>query len=278
MLIVNWNGPRLDIDDTYLVFANAVLMMALTILLLVSADSRRLRIRRVARLEEKAANVIQHLDSIFQTRTGVSIQMLKQDGRPEELALTVQQSSDFLRFLIDETRAIFEDYTNNPCAASIKLLVPSEEKAPLVKTYIRDKKSEIHRSKLYPGDGQYPYFEHSPFVDIVSGRAEGDYFINNDLQAAARRGEYRNGNKYWQKLYNATLIVPIKDPGTLSADNLLGFLCVDSLTAKFDERVCVYTARIISNTIFYVIYSLSMLEARSPSEPNAYEKKRIADA
>jgi hypothetical protein len=166
---------------------------------------------------------------------------------------------------------MFEDYTQRECAVSIKLLVPSKanKDEPEIKTYLRDAKSHLMRKNLYDPDGRYPYQEHSPFVDIISGSSGRDYYLCNDLRKAANEGSYRNGNKRWRKLYNATVIVPIEEPGTVSRENLLGFLCVDSINAKFDEEVSLYLARIIANTVFYVVHSLSVFENRQVPEKKA---------
>jgi hypothetical protein len=270
MIYVGYNlsspRPRPDLfSEAYLVLGNAFLVFALLTVSIVYADSRREKIKADTRAEERTSGILRHLDSIFHTRTGLSAYLLHHQINEEELATCVIKSSEYLQFVADETRSMFEDYTNHICGVSIKLLVPGAEGSPEIRTYLRDKKSDLARRGLYPPKGTYPYQNHSPFVDIVTGQTKDDFFISNDLRSLAKEGRYENGNPHWAKLYNSTVIVPIKEPSTISSENILGFLCVDSLGAKFDQAVSVYMARIVANTVFYVISNLSLLESRAPS-------------
>ena len=170
---------------------------------------------------------------------------------------------------------MFEDYTGHPCSVAIKLFVHSENnlKTPKIRTFLRDKKSELKRKDMYPEDGLYPFTDHSPFVSIITSGHE--HFLSNDLKADAARGIYRNGNKHWSKLYNAILVVPIREPEIVARENILGFLCIDSTSAKFDAGSALYMARIVANVIFYVISALSELERGREDTP---KNLRTADA
>lgn len=146
----------------------------------------------------------------------------------------LQRISSCLSLIIDETRFLFDDYTGRPCAVSIKLLVPGDNPTPKVHTYRRDQKSQLIRRSLYSEPKDYAYDEHSPFKELIF-QSTAEYYINNDLRRAAANGTYYNGNRHWTKLYNATLIVPIREPSVVTRENLLGFLCIDSISASFDE-------------------------------------------
>jgi len=253
------NEPIAPLVFGYLVVANTFLLLTVAILTLVYIDGRRNKQKTATRAEQRASAILNHLNTIVETRTGLSAFLLRNRFERTQLDACIQQSSTFLRFVVDETRAIFQEYTGHPCAVSIKLLVSSEKDTPDVVTYLRDTASYFVRKdlykNLYPADGRYPYDKHSPFVKIVSGQK--DYFLSNDLRSEPN---YENGNQHWPKLYNATLIVAIREPGVTASENILGFLCIDSLTAKFDEAVAVPIGRIMANTVFYVIHSLSVFE------------------
>ena len=258
--------------ESFLIVVSGFLAFLVLTLTIAYADSRRKRAnsesRAGERFEEKLSGILQRLDGIFKVRTGLSAYLLENRDDKIELEACANQSSEFLRYLINETRFLFEDYTGQPCAASIKLLVSADDGIPLIKTFLRDKKSQLLRGDLYGSEGLYPFDKHSPFVDIVAGRAAGDYYICNDLRTAFAKGTYRNGNRHWWKLYNSTIVVPIKDPSTSFSENVVGFLCVDSVSAKFDQSVCLHVSRIIANVIFYVVYALSQLESKlQKSEP-----------
>jgi len=247
----------------YLVAGNVVLFSVVMALSILYANSRRSIHQVATRIEERMSRVLSHLNDVLEARTGLSEYLLEHQGDQERLDACVAQSSDFLKYLVDETRIMFEEYTDHSCAVSIKLLVASKTDVPDVKTYLRDTKSYFLRKALYEGDdGRYPYSDHSPFVDIVSGSANRNYYICNDLRQAWRAGIYKNGNQHWTKLYNATLIVPIRTPGITVSENIIGFLCIDSLTAKFDTAIGLLIGRLVANTIFYVIHSLFVFESR----------------
>lgn len=258
--------------ESFLIITVSFLVFVLLTLSIRYADNRRKRISIEGRADEKISGILQRLNDIFGMRGKLSAHLFENlniKSNKSELEDCEKHASEFLRCLIDETRFIFEDYTGQPCAASIKLLVSADDKIPLVKTYLRDKKSQLLRGDLYgQEDRLYRYDEHSPFVDIVTGKV-GDHYICNDLRTAAANSAYYNGNKRWWKLYNSTIVVPIKDPSTPSfSENVVGFLCVDSVAAKFDHTICLHLSRIIANIIFYVIYDLSQIE----SKVQAYEK------
>lgn len=249
-----------ELGDLYLVLSNAFLLLGVVFLSLVYVENRRQSAKVSARSEAVTLRVLQRLDSIFSARTGLSSLLIGYSRREVGSEQIIERSSEYLRFLIDETRTMFEDYTGHPCSVAIKLFVHPDNnlKTPKIRTFLRDKKSELKRRDLYPGDGLYPFSDHSPFVSILTS---GDgHFVSNDLRSDARRGLYRNGNEHWPELYNAILVVPIREPDILARENILGFLCIDSMTAKFDRDSALYMARIVANVVFYVISALSALE------------------
>lgn len=261
--------------ELYLILSNAFLLVAIVIVSIVYADSRRQKIKAAAKAEEQTSRILRRLDGIFSARTGLSTFLLQHSQNESELDACVASSAEFLNHLIDETRAMFEDHTTHACSVSIKLLALTDGQMPKIKTYARDRKSSLRRQGMYPQGEPYPISDHSPFVEIIGGSRPGDFFVSNNLRADEGEGKYKNGNPHWRKLYNSTLIVPIKEPDVVASQNILGFLCVDSMNARFDQTTSVYLAQIIANTIFYVISSLSHFEQLRSSGAT---KARAADA
>lgn len=262
----------------------AVYLIAYTLAVIVGVgfagayvNARRMR-ASAARLEEKLTHILQRLDHVYHARTGLSSYLLKHQLREEEIEACVRAASDFLQMLVNEACAMFDEYTSQSCAVSVKLIVPSESGAPRIRTYLRDTRSFLERRGLYARDGTYPFGDHSPFVQIVSERGARDFFLSNDLRLDEREGRYQNGNPHWRRLYNATLIAPIKQPGLGSAsEGMLGFLCVDSIDATFDKKACLHLARILANTVYYVVYSIIELEKRrseSTDQPPVAEARQ----
>lgn len=240
--------------ERYLVAANAFLTACLIALALTYGNARRKWSRLTGLDSSQTVRLLQHLAFISEGRTSLSYFSLQHERDPALYEERAKQTTGLLLFLADETRVLFEDYVKKPCAVSIKLLVPDAHMNPMVNTYLRDSKSKLTRR-----DENYEFAAHSPFVDLVSGRIKVGYYLNNDLRAARDRGEYRNSRADWDRDYNATLIVPIKEPREFASQNIAGFLCVDSLTGRFDEAACVHMAQIVANCIFLSVVELSLL-------------------
>jgi hypothetical protein len=164
-----------------------------------------------------------------------------------------KETSSFLDRVVEITVSMFDDYIQHPTAVSIKLLVPRAGE-PSIHVYKRDQRSAFVRRKLGSPEREYPLAAHSPFLSIVSGDSPNGVFVSNDLKGDPN---YRNGSSGWESLYNATLIVAIKEPDSPSSENILGFLCIDSLLGRFDGRACVDLARIVANSIFLSVIELS---------------------
>ncbi len=93
---------------------------------------------------------------------------------------------------------------------------------------------------------------------------KGSYFAHGNLQKfkkSKKDDEYENSNNDWKKLYNATIVCPIR----LLVDNeendyydLIGFLCVDTKNVKAFQGeigdVCVDFVKAVSD-ILYVFYN-----------------------
>jgi hypothetical protein len=184
---------------------------------------------------------------------------LGHENDPTTRDIRAEKTADFLGFLSDETRHMFDEFVSRPCGVSIKLLRPSDEGRPTIQTYMRDSKSRFERDRTYRDENPYPLEDHSPFVDILTAESGLDYYMNNDLTVAAEAGAYRNSHAGWAKFYNATLIVPIQNPSEPARDDLLGFLCIDTLRGEFDDTTCLYMARIVANNVFIAVLELSIL-------------------
>lgn len=247
-------------SQSYLAVANALLVFLLVAIAILYADARRARQRAGLQSEDKSAQMLSHIFSISSARAILSAQSLSPPGLDASIQLKAARTAEFLHLLVNEARSAFEAYTNRPCAASIKLLTVGDDGSARVVSYLRDDRSGPIRRDLYGDGGSYPFRDHSPFVDIVTQRIGSDYFLENNLREAERRGKYSNSNPFWRRLYNATLILPIASPTTVAGDNIAGFLCIDSASAKFDHDVCPALGRIVATSAFLALYELSLLE------------------
>lgn len=169
-----------------------------------------------------------------------------------------QAQDKFLAEVVERTRAIFETLIKERCAVCIKGIFELEgtqnELAALdagpgrvfVSTLRRDRES--HHNRKGSNASYYSVQENTAFEQILDRMEPNNYFIENDLDALAKKNGYRNSNHNWRKFYNATLVAPIYVPNPDSAieRNAIGFLCVDSKRGTFNEDVHVSTLQILA--------------------------------
>ncbi|WP_041373533.1 hypothetical protein [Phenylobacterium zucineum] len=256
-------GVPVDFTTAYLVLANAVLVFAAIALAILYVDARRARTQGAVRRAEKTASLLRHIGNVASARAELSL-LAARDADAVDIETRAARTREFLQFLTDEAKAAFDAYTDEPCAVAIKLLVPGPGATPNVRTTVRDGRSQLVRQGVYGAAEEYPYDQHSPFVDIIAERGGRDYYIDNDLATAKREGRYHNGNQLWPRLYNSTLVSPIKSPSRAARHNIAGFFCVDSLQARFDDQVCPKLAQIFASSAFMALFELSVLEGQNP--------------
>lgn len=255
-----------SINDSYLALINGFLLFLVISLAVLYIDTRRSRLRAAARGDDQIERILRHILHIASARAVLSAQNVGVNSNNLTVQDRAVQTSAFLKLLIEEAKRLFDEYVGHSCNVSLKLLYPGDGDSPRVYPYLRDERSGVVRAKFPESSEVYPYTEHSPFVDILTRRYEKDFYLDNDLRTAESRGLYLNGNPHWKKFYNATLIVPITSYGTDVRENIAGFLCIDSLNGKFDQKVCPYLARIVASSTFLAIYELSLLERQRADE------------
>jgi len=269
----------LQFAQAYLAVANAFLLFAVVALSVLYGDARRARLRVAFQTEETMGRVLTHVYSVASARASLSAQGLNASDDADGFQLRAAQTAEFLQLLVNEAQLAFETFTEHRCAASIKLLTRGVGDVPSILSYVRDERSAPSRRDLYGNAGAYPITDHSPFVQIFTRSLGQDYYLENDLGKAEAHGDYQNGNPIWRKLYNATLIVPIGSPSPAPSESVAGFLCVDSLSAKFDSNVCPVLGRTLATSAFLALYELSFIEHQRRSGVIAgSEEGRVSNA
>lgn len=263
-------------QSSYLTVANALLLFAVIVLTLIYVDSRRVRLRAAVRREAKVGLLLRHILNLAGARTTLSLEALEESSDENGIAIRAERTSEFLQFVVNEARTTFDEYTEHSCAVAIKLLVPGDDGVPRVLTYLRDDRSGPIRRRMYGEAHPYPYTDHSPFVDLVEPADGIDFFLENNLRRAAREGRYRNSNPHRPRLYNATLVVPINPPGLAPGEGLVGFLCVDSLRARFDLNVCPSVARVFAGSAFLAISELNSLQRQAQAGNQGDKETEVA--
>ncbi|MEP4150444.1 MAG: GAF domain-containing protein, partial [Lentilitoribacter sp.] len=118
-------------------------------------------------------------------------------------------------------------------------------------------------------DRSYRY--NSVFVEILDKQLTHRIF--NDIDVAELNGEYsNNANEHRRDSYNSCLVVPIsqKKQG-LNKNDVLGFICIDSKEAQFEDDYFLQLNFVISTMIS--IYMENILAKLYAQELNIFENE-----
>ena len=169
-----------------------------------------------------------------------------------------KRANEFLTDSCDRISMMMFVYTGYQCHVSIKSY-NSETK--MVRTYLRDGRSIVDRSEIDEANRSYRYSSNTAFKTIMEDDKCKSY-VSNHLWSLRVLQRYCNNHKYWWKLYNATLVVPITDRKTsenINGDTIRGFLCVDNRGGGFDRRSCCNMMSIFSRLNFTIFDLLARL-------------------
>ena len=142
----------------------------------------------------------------------------------------------YMLSLLSNVSSTCAKITQDECSSCIKLCRESE-----LKTLYRDSISNRTREESdYTQRGQvfvYDRTENYAFELISNPDVKDTFFACDNLKD---HGNYHNSNPNWNKLYNATIVVPIQ--ANLSENkrkkeiHILGFLCCDNMSGGFENK------------------------------------------
>ncbi|MEA3545744.1 MAG: hypothetical protein U9R69_11085 [Thermodesulfobacteriota bacterium] len=180
--------------------------------------------------------------------------------------LSIESSfKKYFMFLLANVKEIFDILTGDECSACIKLIDGSGD----VRTFMRDPISYRSRHEtdkhltVFKGSGN------TAFNLILSPDFSDTYFANDNLK---EHENYSNANTKWRKLYNASIVAPIRislpstDIDTDEDSYVLGFICVDNLKGNFNNVVCINTLSAIGDLCFHLFYTYDNLEGTQEVE------------
>ena len=142
----------------------------------------------------------------------------------------------FMFSLLSSTTSTLEVITQDECSTCIKLINNNK-----IKTFYRDSNSyRNRRDSDYTAFGQvfvYDVIDNFAFNLIADPNAKETFFVCDNLKEFK---DYYNRNFDWNKLYNATFVVPIQ--ANLSGNkrkkemHILGFLCCDNMIGNLENQ------------------------------------------
>ncbi|HAH09858.1 MAG TPA: hypothetical protein DCL54_11375 [Alphaproteobacteria bacterium] len=167
-------------------------------------------------------------------------------------------------YFLDNTKFLFETLTGESCSVCLKFLdVPDSApsgRAELnegtlrelrVRTFMRDSSSVRARRETDLRIDSIPARGNTAFDTILNGESQDNFYLCNDLVSDKR---YINANMRWKEFYNATLVVPVR----IERENgytVIGFLCIDSKIARFDQERCLEMASAIADLYYTIVHS-----------------------
>ena len=143
-------------------------------------------------------------------------------------------------FLLNATTSLQNYYTiasGYTCAVTIKIaLNDTSTGCHYVKTLFRDplslKKRRYAESSYASPPGMYLASENTAFDIILSPNHINNFYAADNLREQYELHNYKNSNKFWNKHYNATIVVPIAIVRGKNNRDVIGFIAVDNLTAQ----------------------------------------------
>ncbi|MCK5606697.1 hypothetical protein KAR91_32645 [Candidatus Pacearchaeota archaeon] len=165
------------------------------------------------------------------------IDLRKIDSKTDESECrkSYNEFEKFISLLLTSITSTIEVITQDECATCIKII-----NADKVKTFYRDPNSyRVRRESDYNQMGEifiYNVADNFAFNLIADPHSKETFFVCDDLKEY--KGYY-NRNYEWNKLYNATIVVPIQ--ANLSGNkhkkkmHILGFLCCDNMAGGLES-------------------------------------------
>lgn len=237
----------------------------------------------ISRLRERLATHQRELDQVgaiihnihdqFRDRTNELLDektAVDGDDPPSQADLVDLQRTNemFYLFLVNNVKSLMDILTGDNCAVSIKLLAEGDSGVLMLRTLMRDSASYRARKGADSSVVEYPYFENTAFYEILSGE-QRNYYASDNLSAETT---YLNSNRNWRKLYNATLVCPIRmrlisdeDSGTLDY-SVLGFVCVDNMRGGLSAPAAVEFLASVTDSLYNHLLLLDYISEGDDTE------------
>lgn len=168
----------------------------------------------------------------------IVIDLRKKDSKTteNECRKICNEFEKYILSLLSNITSTFNVITQDECAACIKILKNNK-----VKTLYRDPDSyRARKNSDYTQKGQifiYNVVNNFAFNLIADEASKETFFACDDL---SNHDRYFNMNHEWNKLYDATIVVPIQ--ANLSGNkrkkkmHILAFLCCDNMSGGFENK------------------------------------------
>jgi hypothetical protein len=240
--VLVWIKPAIDLLEFYVIkyiTPHATELVILTLLIVIFELARRRR--RDSTRARVAVQILKNSHNLHLGFVKEVDRILASLERPELTDEMERQAEllaePYLCRLCDGLSQTFAALTGRSCHGTFKVFDSSSGE---VTTIARDQLAHnLHRSETDRALEGYPYTNNSAFKTILDNPSANRYHSNH-LKWRAALGLYKNGNRAWRKSYSATMVIPVSDqgqPGAISRDTVLGFLCVDSRAGCFGGQV-----------------------------------------
>jgi hypothetical protein len=163
--------------------------------------------------------------------------------------------------ILDQAARAFKILTDDECAVTIKCAF---QRTNTLQTIYRDQISDEKRGGARDQKIER-LSENKPMDDVAVAKIP--YYVEDNLEAAFKKGEYTNSRADWRKYYNATIVHPVeihasrsKRTGAKVLGNMTFMICVDNKKGGFSTAISLDTIRYVSNRVSALVYRAEMLK------------------
>lgn len=257
----------------FILTASLTISLVLLVLLVLCFkqlwNEKKRRYLTIGQVQEEtkkySAETLKSLDDLFQKRTGLSGALIDVAFNNDTAVEYAAKSINYLQKSVDDLRAILNHTTGQKCSVSIKILQEDDEGNVSVKTWFRDSTSRDKRNEAYDPSEPFPINKHTALAFLHSKNNGRKFWYLNDILEKKghdpRNGiTYQNPNKHWRSFLNSSAIHVISDPDSEDGESVLGFLCADTNSGRFEPNETQYIMSIVATAAYYCIYATSALE------------------
>jgi len=201
------------------------------------------------------------------------ISTLTRDGKvisADRCRKTCSKFEKYMLFLLSNITSTVNIITKDECSTCIKIMKKNK-----VKTLYRDPNSCREREKSdYTDDRNvfiYDVKDNYAFKLITDSNSKETFFVCDNLIDHER---YENKNREWNRLYNATIVVPIQARNKDKNDTrVLGFLCCDNMSGGFASKELKDYISSIGDLLYNIIDMYDIYVQLTTNDPKLINEK-----
>ena len=258
--------------DKHNIFIIYFVTICVLVFMLLIMSRYMLKYRKIL-VEVKSTTSEKFFDTNRQFRNNYfDIDKIEKEGKLSVEYLTAKVEG-MLKDSLDDICEIYKAFSGQKVSACIKYIdsVGSVElDAATLRTFVRSTNADVKRCERDNNLTRSIYIkDNSDFYEILNPNNKQFYFYQQNLIEYAKNcekmgSEYKNSTHEWELYYKGTIVVPISIAnkrvafsGKEHCYNVLGFLCIDSLSTeaflKSEETYNVNIAQAVAAQMYIML-------------------------